>query len=220
MDNPSNQSAITIGIIDDHILFREGVRCLLRTQSDFSLVGEASDVPSGRRMLEQRRPRIALIDINLPGQSGLTLMKEVQAWGSTFPIALTAFSDAISMTRAMESGASAYVVKTESADILQRAIRTVASGKPYVSPRAAAAVPEPTSAERLLRLLTRRESEVLDLVLLGYTSTVIGARLGISARTVETHRSRVLHKLGLKSAVELMRFAAAQGLLTPPGMPA
>jgi DNA-binding NarL/FixJ family response regulator len=212
MDLQPKPDSITIGIVDDHTLFREGVRCLLRTQSDFTLVGEANDVASGRRMLEKQRPRIALIDINLQGQSGLTLMKEVHEWGDTSPIALTTYSDSLTVSRALDSGASAYVVKTEGADVLQRAIRTVAQGKPYAFPQASSH--DPAGAEKLLRTLTRRESEVLELVLLGLTSTVIGSRLGISARTVETHRSRVLHKLGLKSAVELVRFAAAQGLLT------
>jgi DNA-binding NarL/FixJ family response regulator len=211
-----------IVVVDDHHLFRAGVRTELAGHCE--VVAEAADPAQALVAIATTRPDVVLLDVHLPDGGGVTVLEGLAAaCGDADPPAVLALSvsdaaaDVVPMIRA---GALGYVTKTIDTEELVAAIERVAAGDAYFSPRLAAFVLQafstPIQAEASepgLESLTAREREVLHHLARGYAYKQIGARLGISARTVESHVGAVLRKLQLSSRHEVTHWAAARGLI-------
>lgn len=211
-----------IVVVDDHHLFRAGVKAELAAHCE--IVGEAADPARALAVIAQAKPDVVLLDVHLPGGGGVAVLEGLAAAaGEDPPPAVLALSvsdaseDVVPMIRA---GALGYVTKTIDTAELVAAIDRVAARDAYFSPRLAAFVlqafssPEPPqAAEPGLDALTAREREVLHHLARGYAYKQIAARLGISARTVESHVGAVLRKLQLSSRHEVTHWAAARGLI-------
>ncbi len=211
-----------IVVVDDHHLFRAGVRTELATHCD--VVGEAADPAQALVVIATTRPDVVLLDVHLPDGGGVSVLEGLAAaCGDEDPPAVLALSvsdaaaDVVPMIRA---GALGYVTKTIDTEELVAAIERVATQDAYFSPRLAAFVLQafstPVQAEAPepgLESLTAREREVLHHLARGYAYKQIGVRLGISARTVESHVGAVLRKLQLTSRHEVAHWAAARGLI-------
>ena len=217
---------VRIFLADDHEMFRQGVRALLRAESDLQVVGEAGDGLTALEMVERMTPDVLVADLTMPGLGGLELIHQaVRRSLRTRVVILTMHSAEPFVLQALEQGASAYVLKDSGVAELIRAIRESASGRRYLSPplsdRAVMAyTPAGTGAETRndpYERLTPRERQVLHLAAEGLRNTAVAERLGISVRTAETHRSRVLGKLGLRSQTELVRWALRRGVVTLDG---
>jgi DNA-binding NarL/FixJ family response regulator len=207
-------------VVDDHHLFRAGVRAELLADCD--VVGEAADPAEAIAVIERTSPDVVLLDVHIPDGGGVAVLQALH--GRASPPAVLALSvsdaaeDVVPMIRA---GALGYVTKTIGTAELLSAIERVAAGDAYFSPRLAAFVLQEFSAEPEqpraqdpnLETLTPREREVLHHLARGYSYKRIAARLGISARTVESHVGAVLRKLQLSSRHEVAHWAASRGLI-------
>lgn len=220
---PPERRPPRVVVVDDHHLFRAGVRAELAQAC--AIVGEAADPAGALAVIAARAPDVVLLDVHLPEGGGVAVLQGLHtlAFPDEHPPAVLALSvsdaaeDVVPMIRA---GALGYVTKTIETTELIAAIDRVAAGDAYFSPRLAAFVlqafsaPEPPQAVvSELDMLTAREREVLHHLARGYAYKQIGARLGISARTVESHVGAVLRKLQLSSRHEVTHWAAARGLL-------
>jgi DNA-binding NarL/FixJ family response regulator len=219
---------LRIVVVDDHHLFRAGVRAELVAHCD--VVGEAADPAEALKVIAAVSPDVVLLDVHLPDGGGVAVLEGLDRLAGDAPAVLAlsvsdAADDVVPMIRA---GALGYVTKTIDTAELIAAIERVAVRDAYFSPRLAAFVlqafstPEPQrAAEPGLDSLTVREREVLHHLARGYAYKQIGVRLGISARTVESHVGAVLRKLQLSSRHEVTHWAAARGLIEPdePGTP-
>ena len=213
---------VTILLVDDHEIFREGLRLLLQTQADFNIVGEATNSQQAIALAQNLRPDVVILDIAMPGLSGLEALRHIRAAQPHIRIIiLSAHADEDYALRALHQGAVGYVLKEQSASELIRAIREARQGHPFLSPSiadrvnlllsvedGAGVVPEPELAKRFA--LTKREEQVLALLVQGMTNRDIGLNLGISPRTVEVHRTNLMRKLGLDSRFDLERFVHQQ----------
>ena len=211
-----------IVLADDHQVVREGFRALLQAQPDFEIVGETGDGLEAVRMVEKQKPHILVVDLMMPGLNGLEVARQVtQRSPRTRIVVLSMHANEAYVLEALKNGACAYVLKDASAAELVRAVREALAGRRYLSPP----LSEPaidsyiqrarTSASLdLYDTLTNREREVLQLAAEGHTNAEIATRLFISPRTVETHRANVMHKLGLRSQTELVRYALERGILS------
>ena len=210
----SDASRPTVVIVDDHALFRAGVNAEIAAR--VTLLGGAGTVSEGVRLIRERRPDVVLVDVHMPDGGGLEIIRTITAElpGVRF-LALSvsdAPEDVIDLIRA---GARGYVTKTITAAELVAAIERVAGGELVLSPTLAGFVLDAfagrergSSAGRQVEGLTRREVEVLELIARGYLYKEIAHRLGISAKTVESHVSSVLRKLNLSNRHQLARWAA------------
>lgn len=211
-------SAIRILIADDHAVLRAGLRMLLEAQTDMEVVGEAADGWDAVGKVRDLRPDIALMDLSMPGQRSAAVIREVlRACPSTRVLILTMHDDPAYLASAMSAGASGYVVKQVADTELLLAIRAVQAGRTFVdlsqSSPGASSHPSATRDTPALRELSARESEVLRLLAQGHSNQEIADQLGLSVKTVETFRTRLREKLGLKVRADLYRFAAESGLL-------
>jgi two-component system invasion response regulator UvrY len=205
----------TVTLIDDHPLFRTGLRSALSLQPSLVVASEASDAVTGRRAVEQTNPDVVVLDLSMPGGGGLGLGRELLSRRpETKILILTACTDASEVGRVFAAGMLGYASKTQPISEVVEAIHEVANGRRYVAPglsAEAAADSEGVAPE--LRRLTLRERQVFALTVEGLSSRVIGTRLSISPRTVETHRARILHKLDAHNVVDLVRIASRLGML-------
>jgi DNA-binding NarL/FixJ family response regulator len=203
---------ISVALVDDHLMFREAMRHLLREQG-FDLVAEASDARSSFPLIDATKPAVVLLDLRLPGMDGVTATRELQqrAPGSKVMI-LSAYAGQSDVDEAWAAGVHGYMTKMQDADGLKSGIRAVAAGERYLAP---GLKPSETTTERTgpIRVLSPRERDVFRLLVRGMTTREMAAELRISSKTVDTHRERIMKKLGLHSAVELVRFAASHNLL-------
>jgi len=210
---------IRVLIADDHAIVRTGLRTLLKTEPTMELVGEATGGYEAIDLVEKTRPDVLVLDLSMPDLDGIAVTKRIKP---LFPdlqiLILTIHADEGLLREAMKAGASGYVLKRAAEAELISAIHVILRGDVYVDPSMVRtllgetlkpAVTRASSAERL----TPREIEVLKCIAEGYTNRQIGVELGISVRTVEGHRANVLAKLGLKSRVELVRYAREHGLI-------
>lgn len=213
----------TILLVDDHNLFREGLKMIIRRDSRFTVVGEAKDAEEGIRTALRVKPDIVLLDISLPGRGGIDAARELCAkLPGVRIIMVSMFSRPDLVTEAVEAGASGYVNKGSSPETLLHGIRVVADGQFFldgaVSQELVAFVGDKGSkSDRVTNSeygrLSSREQQVLRMIAEGIPPRGIAERLFISVKTVENHRSNILHKLGLKSTVDLVRYAARIGLI-------
>lgn len=210
---------LTILLADGHNLLRQALRSLLEKESDLSVVGEASEGLHVADLVYRLEPDVVVSDLMLPGLGGIEVARQVLRRRPRTRIVLLSTNPTESHVRdAFRSGVHGYVLKDASAEDLVRAIREVAAGNRYVSPpfsddvetyRENAGDAETDPYETL----TDREHVVLYLAALGHGNTEIGDQLGISPRTVETHRAHMMRKLGLKRLTDVVRYALDRGIL-------
>ncbi|MDE3065593.1 MAG: response regulator transcription factor [Acidobacteriota bacterium] len=208
---------VRIVIVEDHALVREGTVQLLRQVPDLDVVGEAGSGEDALRVLEELRPDVVLVDVNLPGMSGLELARRVAA---SLPdvrvLIVSAYDDYGYVAEAMDVGVGGYILKSASARELVDAVRAVADGV-FVLDRAVSGrlSRRARSGATSVGALTPRETEVLTSLARGRTNKQIAVELDLGLRTVEGHVSNVLAKLGVQSRTEAVAFALGQHLVTP-----
>ena len=206
---------ITVVIADDHVIFRQGLLKLLQSAEDIEVVADTGSSDEALRLIVEKMPDVAILDISMPGLSGIEIMEEVQRKGiGTKIVFLTMHSDPITAKKAIQSNASGYVLKDDAFEDLLYAVKAVASGGTFVSPSISEKVLKlEMGREKEPSILTGREREDLQLIASGLTNKKIADKLSVSVKTVETHRTRILQKLGAHSAADLVRYAIKTGLL-------
>jgi DNA-binding NarL/FixJ family response regulator len=211
-------------VVDDHHLFRAGVRAELLADCD--VVGEAADPATAVVTIASTTPDVVLLDVHIPDGGGVAVLVAIKELPSPPAVLALSVSDAAEdVVPMIRAGALGYVTKTISTPELLAAIRQVAAGDAYFSPRLAAFVLQefsagaPATVDDSLSALTPREREVMHHLARGYAYKRIGARLQISPRTVESHVGAVLRKLQLSSRHEVTHWAAAHGLIDPDSEP-
>ena len=207
-------------VADDHGLIRRGIRTLLSDEPELQIVAEASDGMEAVALAEQHLPDIAVIDISMKSLNGIdTIARIVKCSPRTSVVVLSMFSDERYVNRAVRAGAKAYVLKDSSDEDLLRAIHALRAGQTFFSPEVAKVLLEGYSrnldseAPDWHRLLTQREREVYQLLAEGKTNKIIAELLGVSMHTVETHRIRIMSKLGLHNMADLVLSAVRHGLV-------
>jgi DNA-binding NarL/FixJ family response regulator len=215
-------SRTTIVLADDHVVVRQGLRALLEAEPDFAIVGEAADGLEVPDLVERLKADVLVLDLMLPGLNGLEVTRQVQQRSpQTRIVVLSMYANEAYVLEALRNGAAAYVLKEASGADLVHAIREVMAGRRYLSPPLSESaielyVQKAKAAPRdAYEALTTREREVLQLAAEGQSNPEIADRLGISVRTVETHRANLMHKLDLRSQTDLVRYALRRGILPP-----
>jgi len=207
-------------IADDHALVRSGLRMLLESEGDFEVVAEAGTADEAVRAARLEKPDVVLLDVVMPGRSGLDALGEVlEAAPDAKVLVLSMQDDPRYVREAFAAGASGYLLKEAADGELVAALREVAAGAHYVHPALGArmaAADAAAQAKAASDPLSEREREVLRLLALGHTNQEIAQLLFISVRTAETHRAHIMQKLRLSSRAELVRYAIAEGLLDAP----
>jgi DNA-binding NarL/FixJ family response regulator len=205
-------SKIKVFIVDDHHMVIEGIRVLLRNEAAISFCGSASSAEACMAFLERDLPDVILMDINLPGESGIELCARVRKkFPSVFVIGLSTFNQLSYIKKMMENGASGYLLKNAGADELTGAISRVARGQEFLSPGVSQLLRQEQANQT--PLLTRREKEVLQLVVDGNTNNEIARKLFVSISTVDSHRKNLLMKLNARNTADLVRTALDKQLL-------
>lgn len=209
---------IRVYIVDDHALVRAGVRMLLSGQTDIEVVGESDNGEDALPQIRKLQPDVVLCDLHLPGISGLEVTERVvKGQDGTRVIVVSVLEDGPMPKRLIEAGASGYVGKGGDANELISAIRDVARGKRYLAGRVAQnlALSGIGGGETPFDALSARELEVAMLILQGMRQEEIAKRLSLSAKTVNTHKSRLFQKLRIEDTISLARLASQYGLIDP-----
>ena len=212
---------IRLLVVDDHSVVRSGLANWIRTQNRLELIGEAASAEEAVELTVLHRPDILLLDIILPGQSGLAAMQQIaQASPGTNVIAFSAKADHVIVRGMLAAGAKAYVLKTSDPSVIMAAIRSVIGGAYFLDPGLSTSLVEelkftPPVRGRARKMLTLRQTQVLEYVGWGYSDKQIAARLGITANTVHSHRVRACEKLGFTDRADLVRFVMTAGLMDP-----
>ena len=213
---------IKVLLVDDHQIVREGLRALLVNAPDMEVVGEASDGRDAIDLAGKLNPDVVVMDLSLKGLHGEGAIRELHKRNSDARILVLSMYGSPDYVRpAMRAGATGYLVKGSGISEFVDAIRAVSTGQPFYSPEVrqaaeqARAEPAPGGERSPLDELTAREREVLQLVALGQTNREIAETLGLSAKTVDGHRTRIMAKLDLHDAASLTRFAIRHGLVSP-----
>ena len=214
-DEPAQPDDITIVLADDHAVVRKGLRLLVEAEPGLRVLAEAGTVPDALRMARAHRPNVLVLDLNMPGGSGLDAIPTIlEQAPSTAIVVLTMQNDPSFARRALQAGALGFVLKEAADDELLGAIRLAAEGETYLNPRLgarlAAQPPEPAGPPDDL---SERELEVLKLIALGHTNAEIASQLYLSVRTVESHRAHIQQKTRRSSRAELVRYALEHGLV-------
>jgi DNA-binding NarL/FixJ family response regulator len=206
---------ISVLIVDDHALFRAGLRSRLQLEHDINPVGEAATAAQAVSKARALQPDLVLLDLLLPGTGGQEAIAELAKVSPRSRVLVVSSQAAPSSVRqALAAGAAGYVPKRASDQELVAAIRQVAAGDGYVDPDLGAKLVVADSSAAL-EPLSERERDILQLLALGYTNQEIGRKRYISVRTVDTHRAHIMRKLGLETRAELVLFALANGLIGP-----
>jgi DNA-binding NarL/FixJ family response regulator len=210
-------------IIDDHPLFREGLKTIISRDDRFKVVGEAGSGHDGFDMVKRLKPDLVVIDISLPDQSGIQLARDLRELLSEIKILIVSMHSKIDyIAEAFQAGATGYVVKESASERLLQGLKSVAKGDYYLDSSVSHAVVEnlmksPLKAAKITdadyATLTPREQEVMRLLAEGLSSKAVAEKLFISPKTVENHRANIMNKLGLHSTIELVRYAAKLGLI-------
>ena len=207
------QGRIRVVLADDHAVVRTALRMLLDGEEGIEVVAEAGDARGAIRYAGGHRPDVMILDINMPGGSGLAAIPEIRgASPETRIVVLTMQEETSAAREALQAGVLGYILKEAASDELVKAVRLAAEGKTYLQPELGArlaAEPETASPDEL----SGRELEVLRLIALGHTNNEIAKNLFLSVRTVESHRAHIQQKLGLTSRSELVRYALDRGMI-------
>lgn len=215
---PATTGKIKILLVDDHRLFREGVRALLHREPDLELVGEADSGRSALREAKAAKPNVALMDVSMPGMNGVEATRQFKSeMPNVRVLALSMHSERRFVTGMLRAGAYGYVLKEMAFEELVLAVRKVHEGHRYMSPgvteevvrdyleRFASEPPDATT-------LTPREREVLQLLAEGHSTRLVAETLHVSIKTVESHRARIMSKLEVHSIAELTKYAIREGI--------
>jgi two-component system response regulator NreC len=208
---------IRVILADDHHLVRQGLRLVLEKEH-IEVLGEASDGLEAIRLIQELHPEIAVLDLDMPGLDGLAVLREAaRVSPQTRAIILTRHMEEPYAVEALRIGARGYVLKTQASTDLVAAIRHVDRGEVYLSPKISKAVVHSylNSTEAPNAQLSVRERQVLQLVGEGHSTKKIAALLGISAKTADTHRTKLMEKLDIHQTAGLVRYAIRNGLLEP-----
>lgn len=213
-------SEISILLVDDHTMFRAGIRALLESEPRMKVVGEAATGEEGVEQVRSLRPDVVVMDLSMPDSNGLDATRRIAALGyDTRVLVLTVHAEEEYLVPVVEAGASGYLTKVSADRDLIEAIKVVARGEVYLPPKATRLLlqkykaAETDSDMQGLHDLSSREQEVLALTAEGFSSREIGEKLFISPKTVDTYRARIMEKLKLNHRSELVRFALRVGLL-------
>jgi DNA-binding NarL/FixJ family response regulator len=208
---------IDLLIADDHTIFRSGIRRLLLDENDIRVAGEARNGTEALELLKSHRFDLVLLDINMEGRSGLEVLASIRSMEPGLPVLmLSMYPEEQYALVAMQSGANGYVAKDAEPAELVSAIRRVAGGGQYLSARAAPHVQQQLQGRDdrpLHQRLSTREHQIMLMLLKGMSLTDIGEEMMISVKTVSTHRTHILEKLGVTSTAELVLYAVRQGLI-------
>ncbi|MEX1253405.1 MAG: response regulator transcription factor [Dehalococcoidia bacterium] len=204
---------IRILIADDHAVVRQGLRMFLELDPELEIVGEASDGSEARRLAEELAPDVVLMDLLMPVMDGIAATEAIRRdLPDVEVIALTSVLEDASVVGAVKAGAIGYLLKDTQADELRRAIKAAAAGQVQLSPEAAARLVREVRAPESPEALTERETDVLRLLAQGKANKEIAVALAIGEKTVKTHVSNILSKLGVQSRTQAALYAAQIGL--------
>jgi two-component system, NarL family, invasion response regulator UvrY len=206
---------ISVLLVDDHAVVREGYRRLLERDASLAVVGEAATAAEALRFDTEFEPDVIVLDIGLPGVSGIEVLRRIIARRPAARVLMfSMYQDGIYATRSLDAGARGYLSKASAPDLLVEAVRSVAVGGRFVSPDVEQAMTmQSSSAHRLAHALSTRELEVLRMLAQGYGIEEIGGRLGLSPKTAANHQSSIKQKLGANSALQLILIAQQYGLI-------
>jgi DNA-binding NarL/FixJ family response regulator len=213
---------IKIVIVDDHSIFRDALKFVLAQSEDLTVIAEASNGLEFLDIIDSYDPDIVLMDIAMPVMNGVEATKEaLKRYPDLKIIALSMYGDDMYYFKMLEAGAQGFVLKESGSDELIKAIHTVANGDSYFSNHILCNIirdfahedKSPNEPERKQIKLSKRESEVLELICAGYSNIEIAAKLGISKRTIEGHRSSLISKTGAKNSIHLVLFAMKNNIL-------
>ncbi|MGC1416518.1 MAG: response regulator transcription factor [Candidatus Acidiferrum sp.] len=208
---------IRIVLADDHVLVRQGLKSLLEREG-FQVVAEASDGQEALCHVESLQPDIAIMDISMPTLNGLNAARQMnRSSPKTKTILLTQHDESQYIREALEAGVKGYVLKNQIASDLLLAIRQVSRGQVYLSPGVSSAVVEAyrSKSEKFESPLTPRERQVLQLIAEGKSTKDVASLLGISTKTAESHRTRLMQKLDIHETASLVRYAVRHGIVQP-----
>ncbi len=212
--------SIRVILADDHAVVRKGIREFLETDEALHVVAEASNGGEALKLIRELRPDVAVLDIQMPGQSGIEVTRAVRAARLSIGVLLlTAFDDEPYIRAALQAGANGYVLKTADAQDIVEAVRAVFEGKSAIDPaitrKLLTQMARSEASEALIEPLSERELEVLRLTAKGYTNKAIGAQLAISDRTVQGHLAKIYDKLHAAGRTEAVMRAVTLGLIPP-----
>jgi len=201
-------------LVDDHPVLRKGLVRLIDSKDEFVVCGEASTAADAMALIRELEPHLAIVDIGLPGASGIELTKTIRAEFQKLPVLiLSMHEEAFYATRALRAGAMGYIVKQDAIDNIAEALREALNGRCYLSPVIAAQLQHNGPDKQIhptddpVSLLTDREFEIFELIGKGHEVREISHALGVSPKTVETHRTNIKEKLKLKNARQVTRLA-------------
>ncbi|HZR78491.1 MAG TPA: response regulator transcription factor [Chthoniobacterales bacterium] len=199
-------------LVDDHPVLRKGMVRLIDANNDFEICGESSNATEAMALIRELSPDLVIVDIGLPGTSGIELTKTIRAEFPKLPVLiLSMHEEVLYATRALRAGASGYIVKQDAIDNIAVAVREALIGRRYLSPVIAEQMQQNGSASATsadpISLLTDREFEIFELIGKGHEVREISEALGVSPKTVETHRTNIKEKLKLKNARQVARLA-------------
>jgi two-component system invasion response regulator UvrY len=204
---------ISLLLVDDHAVVREGYRRLLEDDPDMTVVAEAASSSQALRMERELTPDVIVLDIALPDVSGIETLHRILARRPAAQVLMfSMYEDAIYVSRAFEGGARGYLTKASAAEHLPRAVRAVAGGQRYVSPDVEKMMADRASRQESATTLSHREHEILRLLAQGHALHAIAERLGVSAKTVANYQSSIREKLGVQSALQLLVAARDLGV--------
>jgi two-component system response regulator NreC len=203
----------TVVLADDHAVVRSALRLMLEGEPEIEVVAEAGDAEAATRYVKGHRPDVLILDINMPGGSGLAAIPKIREQSPDTRIVVLTMQDETAFAReALQAGVLGYILKEAASEELVKAVRMAAQGRTYLQPELGArlaAEPEAASPDDL----SERELEVLRLIALGHTNNEIAERLFLSVRTVESHRAHIQQKLAMNTRSELVRYAIDRGLI-------
>jgi NarL family two-component system response regulator LiaR len=210
----ANQSFILVIVVDDHDMVRRGLAAYLTTHSDIMLVGEAGDGSEALELCQQLQPDVVLMDLMMPVMGGIEATRRIRAeYPHTQVIALTSFQEKKLVEDAIQAGAISYLLKKVTGDDLAAAIRSAHTGQSTLSPEVTHEIIRPAPSSQVGDDLTRREREVMDLMVEGLTNPEIADRLTISRATATSHVSHILHKLGVSNRAEAIVLAVRSNIV-------
>lgn len=215
MPSPQYPAPVRVVLADDHDLVRSGVRALLGQVPGVEVVGEARDGGELVDLVERLRPDVAMTDLSMPGTDGLSAIATLHERHPQVRLLVLSMHDEVeTVRRAVASGASGYLMKDAPASELQEAIQSVVATGRYLSPALVMRLQQP-QPPAIDEQLTARQIEILRLIAQGKASKEIAFELGLSPKTVDVHRARIMERLAINDIASLTRYAIRQGLVTP-----
>lgn len=213
---------IKVLLVDDHPVFRSGLRNILIAENDYLIIGEASTGREAVLLMKDLEPDIIIMDVSMPDMDGIEATREILKFNNkTKVLILTMYSDEAYLKEGLAAGASGYVLKRAVDTELVAAIKTVISGENYIYPTLIPSLyknkwqqVDDYSKEHEVDILSQREKEVLKFIALGYTQKEIAESLSVSIKTVETYKTRIMEKIGAEKRSMLVRFALKHGILS------